>query len=199
MVATMMVMILLCMMMAAAPKSVAEMLSATLEQILAPLSRQSMLPIEAAEASLYDIGLINVWMTIAVVGAAGILLWLPRTVSQQRTWGCGYPKPTSRMQYTGRSLAQLIQEHLLPGWLRSRTARRALDGLFPTVGAFESETQDPISERLYVPFFRRLVVRIVRLRILQQGAVHVYLVYIMLTVVLALAWVTLREWSWRPT
>jgi hypothetical protein len=33
---------------------------------------------------------------------------------------------------------------------------------------------------------------------LQQGVVHVYLIYIMVTVVLALAWVSLRTW-WGPS
>ena len=38
--------------------------------------------------------------------------------------------------------------------------------------------------------------RFTHLRILQQGKVHVYLVYIMLMVVLALAWASLRTWWW---
>ena len=49
---------------------------------------------------------------------------------------------------------------------------------------------DPISEKVYEPFFRRWAERFSRLRILQQGKVNVYLVYIVVMVVLALAWVS---------
>jgi hypothetical protein len=47
---------------------------------------------------------------------------------------------------------------------------------------------------MYDPFFRRWAERFSRLRILQQGQVQIYLVYIMFMVVLALAWVSLRGW-----
>ena len=47
------------------------------------------------------------------------------------TWGCGYVKPTVRMQYTGRSFAEMIAEHLLPRFLRPRTTRQRPAGLVP--------------------------------------------------------------------
>ena len=68
--------------------------------------------------------------------------------------------------------------------------RRAPRGLFPAKSDFGSECPDPVSEKVYEPFFRRWADRFSRLRILQQGKVHVYLVYIVLMVVLALAWVS---------
>ena len=92
------------------------------------------------------------------------------------------------MQYTGRSFAEMIAEHLLPRFLRPRTTRQAPRGMFPAQGSFGSACPDPVSEWLYEPFFRRWADRFSRLRILQQGKVHVYLVYMVLTVVLALAW-----------
>src|SRR5262249_47582490 len=110
------------------------------------------------------------------------------------TWGCGYARPTERMQYTGRSFSEMIAGHLLPRFLRPRTARRGPHALFPTKTDFASECPDPFGEKVYERFFRRWAARFTRLRVLQQGKVHVYLLYIVLTVVLALAWVSLRSW-----
>jgi hydrogenase-4 component B len=68
--------------------------------------------------------------------------------------------------------------------------------LFPASGEFASQTFDPICEKVYRPLFARAADRFSRLRVLQQGKVHVYLLYIMLAVVLALAWVSLGTgWS----
>jgi hypothetical protein len=100
------------------------------------------------------------------------------------------------MQYTGRSFTEIIAEQLLPRFLRPRTTRQAPRGLFPATGEFDSTTADPVSEKVYEPFFRYCAERFAWLRILQQGQVHVYLLYIVLTVVLALAWVSVRaRWS----
>ncbi len=65
--------------------------------------------------------------------------------------------------------------------------------MFPAQSSFGSSCPDPVTERLYEPLFRRSADRFSRLRILQQGKVHVYLVYMVLTVVLALAWVSIRR------
>ena len=100
--------------------------------------------------------------------------------------------PSVSMQYTGGSFAEMMAEHLLPRFLRPRTTRQAPRGIFPARGSFGSASPDPVSEWLYEPSFRRWAERFSRLRILQQGKVHVYLIYMVLTVVLALAWATLR-------
>jgi hypothetical protein len=88
----------------------------------------------------------------------------------------------------------MTAEHLLPRFLRPRTQKHRPRGLFPSRSDFGSECPDPITKRIYEPLFERWAERFSRLRILQQGKVHVYLLYIVVTVVLALAWVSLRTW-----
>jgi hypothetical protein len=56
----------------------------------------------------------------------------------------------------------------------------------------------PVSQQVYGPFFHRWAERFSQLRFLQQGQVHIYLIYVALTVVLALGWVTLRTWWGAP-
>jgi hypothetical protein len=92
----------------------------------------------------------------------------------------------------------MAAEHLLPRFLRPHTTRQAPRGLFPATSDFGSACPDPIDAKVYEPFFQRWAARFSRLRILQQGKVNVYLVYIVLMVVLALAWVSVRAW-WGPS
>jgi NADH:ubiquinone oxidoreductase subunit 5 (subunit L)/multisubunit Na+/H+ antiporter MnhA subunit len=192
----MLVLIVLCLVMAVFPGEAITGLSRPITEILGPSVRPSAANIESWGRSLAVVGQVNAGMLIAIGAVGFALLVVSRTgiLSQGATWGCGYLQPTARMQYTGRSFAEMIAEHVLPRFLRPTSRRRAPRGLFPVKSDFASVCRDPISEKIYVPFFRRWAERFSRLRILQQGVVHVYLIYIALTVVVALAWVSLRSW-----
>src|SRR5947208_13899601 len=98
------------------------------------------------------------------------------------------------MHDSGRSYAEILAVHLLIRFLRPRTSRKAPEGLFPAAGEFASRSPDPVSEKVYEPFFARWARRFAHVRILQQGHLHFYLMYVLFTVVLALAWVSLRTW-----
>jgi hydrogenase-4 component B len=147
------------------------------------------------DAALATLGAFNGWTFAALAAVAvPLALWVRRGATAGPTWGCGYAAPTPRMQYTGRSFAEMLAERVLPRVLRPRIARKVPDGLFPSAGEYTSECPDPVSNWVYEPFFARWSRRFARLRILQQGKVHVYLLYILLTVVLALAWASVRAW-----
>jgi hydrogenase-4 component B len=196
MLVPMQVLLLLCFTVAVVPQMVVNMLTEPLTQILGWPVGPTLEELATSEAPLYVIGNVNAWILVAL-GITALILWalVRRTVrAEGSTWGCGYAKPTVRMQYTGRSFAELLAEHLLPRFLRPHTTRQAPQGLFPSTSAFGTETADPLTEKVYEPFFRHWAERFSLLRVLQQGQVHVYLVYILLVVVLALAWVSLRTW-----
>jgi hydrogenase-4 component B len=201
----MLVLVVLCLTVAVNPQAVAGLLLHPTEGVLTPLSRrdvgESLLDLEALDAApLNLVGNLNTVTLIASgVLTALLLIWARHTrQAEGPTWGCGYVKSTQRMQYTGRSFAELLAEHLLPRFLRPHTQRRAPQGLFPGRSDFGSATPDPVSANVYEPFFRRWADRLSRLRVLQQGRINVYLVYILLVVVLALAWVSVRTW-WTAT
>jgi NADH:ubiquinone oxidoreductase subunit 5 (subunit L)/multisubunit Na+/H+ antiporter MnhA subunit len=196
MLAPMQVLIFLCLIMALAPQMAAGLTVTVLDQILGRDASHTLLELESSETPLYIVGNANAWIVIAVGAVALVLLGLlrKRVWAEGPTWGCGYVKPTARMQYTGRSLAEMIAEHVLPRFLRPHTTRQVPRGLFPAKGDFGAECPDPFSEKIYEPFFRRWAERFSRLRVLQQGKVHVYLVYILLMVVLSLAWVSVYRW-----
>lgn len=196
MVAPMLVIGLLCLLTGLFPGSMVRMMSAPLAQVLGPSAGRDWSATLLNEAPLTALGTFDLVMTVLL--ALGALVWLARSWSalpaEGPTWGCGYLAPTPRIQYTARSFAEMIAEHLLPRFLRPDMARKAPVGLFPAKSSFTSSDPDPFSEGLFEPFFSRWAARFARLRILQQGKVHVYLFYILVMVVSALAWASLRTW-----
>jgi formate hydrogenlyase subunit 3/multisubunit Na+/H+ antiporter MnhD subunit len=194
MVGPMVVLVVVCVAVAVVPQQVVASMSAALDQVLGTKAGPTLEVLEASDVPVFVVGNVAAW-GIGVIGLTAIaLLALTRRApaAEGPTWGCGYVRPTSRMQYTGRSFAEMFAEHLLPRFLRPRTSRKGPRGFFPTQGEFAGDCPDPVSDKVYVPLFTGTAERFARLRILQQGKIHVYLIYIMLTVVLALAWVSLR-------
>jgi hydrogenase-4 component B len=196
MLGPMLVLVVLCLTVAVIPQAVARSFSEVLAQVLGPDAGRTLLDLEASDAPLHVLGGINAVLLVAITAGTALFLAGSRRTGQAEgpTWGCGYIRPTERMQYTGRSFAEMLAEHLLPRFLRPHTKRQAPRGLFPSRSDFAAATPDPVSEKVYEPFFRRWADRFARLRILQQGQLHVYLVYILLVVVLALTWVSVRTW-----
>lgn len=147
--------------------------------------------------SLSTLSVMNamLWVGGVLVGGLLVRLFFRGGVARDATWGCGYVAPAARMQYTGTSFGELLASRLLPRWLRpTDTVDRPL-GLFPASGSFSSTCPDPVTRRVYEPFFARWARRFAVLRILQQGKMHVYLMYIMAIVVIGLSWVAVRGWS----
>lgn len=128
---------------------------------------------------------------VALALALALVRRSTRGAPREETWGCGYAAPTPRMQYTARSFAELVGTRALPRWLRVPVQVRAPKGPFPAPGRLASTQVDPFTRGVYEPLFARLDDRFARLRFLQQGNLHVYLLYVLATLVLGLAWVAL--------
>jgi formate hydrogenlyase subunit 3/multisubunit Na+/H+ antiporter MnhD subunit len=151
--------------------------------------------IESLAPSLATLGRVSTVLALAVALGAAILARRWRNPSGARpTWDCGYAAPTARMQYTGRSFAELATSRLLPGALSPTIAARRPAGLFPAPGELRGADADPLTRAWYEPFFTRWAERFVSLRWLQQGVLHAYLFYILAVAVAALTWVSVRDW-----
>lgn len=146
----------------------------------------------AVHAPLGSLGTVNAVLWGLLFGGAALLrlVTLRRPVTSDATWGCGYAAPSTRMQYTSGSFAELVTTHVVPRALRSRhvEAAPAAKDLFPRPSTLSSTHVDPVTRRVYEPFLRRWADRLVRLRWLQKGQLHVYLVYILATTLAGLAW-----------
>lgn len=123
-------------------------------------------------------------LTLAALVAA------TRRSPRQLTWDCGYAQPTSRMQYTARSLSEWLTT-LLPRFLRP--AARITEGtaLYPTSAAFAVDVDEPFADRFLQPLAARWAARAMRLRWLQQGRLPIYLLYIFVALLAGVGWVVL--------
>jgi formate hydrogenlyase subunit 3/multisubunit Na+/H+ antiporter MnhD subunit len=136
----------------------------------------------------------------SVVGAAAGLLVVALALALLRrrllarsqvgyagTWDCGYARPSARMQYTASSFVQPATTFFAP-FLRTRRHLTAPVGLFPKEATLSTETPDVCTESLYRPAFGSLSRAAGRLRWLQHGRIHIYIMYIALTLVVLLVW-----------
>jgi formate hydrogenlyase subunit 3/multisubunit Na+/H+ antiporter MnhD subunit len=197
--APMMTLLALCFFAALLPQVMANIQAGALDQVLGSSAAAAHAALPQSGVSLLTLGLMNALILASLGLGSWVLVMLTRKNQREGpTWGCGYLRPTARIQYTGRSFAELAAEHLLPRLLRPRVSKIAPEGLFPGKATFRAESPDPASQKLYEPLFQRCAKYFARLYVLQQGRTNIYLIYIMVTVVLALAWVSWRTW-WGPS
>lgn len=111
----------------------------------------------------------------------------PREVTKSGTWGCGYRRPTVRMQYTATAYAQPAVDFF---YLLLRTRRRISPphGLFPGEAAISSETPDVPHYFFYRPIYVTVEWLFSKLRWMQHGHAHLYVLYVGVTLVTLLIW-----------
>ncbi len=178
-----------CFLVGIAPTHVVRLLLPVVSQVgrieIATISSQ----FENAIAPLQSITLASIVLIALVLSLTMVrrVLLSGRTVSSSGTWGCGFTRPTARMQYTSSSYVQPAVFFFTP-LLRIRRTLVAPVGLFPERAAFSQEISDPAKELLYRPAFRLVGRLLAGLRWLQRGYLHVYVLYIGVTLVALLIW-----------
>lgn len=105
-------------------------------------------------------------------------------------WGCGFLRPTPRMQYTASSFAQPLTTQFRL-FIRNREALVPPTGYFPTAASYESDSGDPFLRLLFAPTFRWFGRVVARLNVVQHGHIHVYVLYIAATLIALLIWASL--------
>lgn len=147
-----------------------------------PLSLAALLPFRALTAA-----------GLALTALAGLgMLALNRRLRTAEvrpgpTWDCGYARPAGRMQYTGSSFGNTLAG-LASFLLRPTQHRPNLRALFPPPSAFRRRVPDPVLDRMVLPLFRMCGRILTHWRVLQQGRTHVYVLYILLTMIALLVW-----------
>ncbi len=153
--------------------------------VAAWLPRTAELPSLAAVAPLG-------WITGLALGliVLSLLTWLwyrrrlrQSTVAASSTWGCGYLAPTSRMQYSASSFADMLVT-LFAGILRPERHAPKIRGPFPAGPHFESHVPETVLERVYLPFLAWAYAKVLPIRNLQHGQINLYILYTFLTLVL---------------
>ena len=162
--------------------------------LLAQLAGAGAPDVSAAAGLLRPVVGLDAALAAAIALAAALLAGRVRRAAAAETWGCGYAAPTARMQYTGRAFSELFTTRVLPRWLRGPLHVRAPQGPFPASAELSSDPSDPVTRGVYEPLLVRWGNRFAQLRFLQQGNVHIYILYIVVTAIVALAWLAARGW-----
>jgi hydrogenase-4 component B len=155
----------------------------------APESASGRAPLwQVAPFGAVSLGAVAVLVAVGIVGI--VLRFRIRhtvAVGSVGTWDCGYPEPTPRMQYSSSSFAQmLVRTFAWALWPDERAP--AIAGLFPHRASFHSQVPDVVLDRVALPVARGVGCVFRWLRWVQLGSINVYLLYILLTLVLLLAW-----------
>jgi hydrogenase-4 component B len=153
-----------------------------LDRAIADWAPQTLQPVERI-VSFVPIG----WLTtiaLALLGAVALGgLWLShsrvnRAARAAGTWGCGYARPTARMQYSGSSFSQMIVESL--AWvLWPHRKPPQIEGVFAAPTDFASEVPDVVLDRALLPALGSAEWLLGYARIFQRGPIQVYLLYVL--------------------
>jgi hydrogenase-4 component B len=128
------------------------------------------------------------WITL--MGLVGAWLWKRLAASPQGaagTWDCGFARPTARMQYTASSFGEMFVK-LFAAVLRPRVHPPEVQGLFPGKSSFSSHVPEAVLELVMAPLLAATDRRFSLARKLQHGRLHLYILYIFVTLALLLAW-----------
>ncbi|MFI5350384.1 MAG: proton-conducting transporter membrane subunit [Elusimicrobiota bacterium] len=133
------------------------------------------------------------WMGASALGLAG-LLWIfratllrVREVGAVPTWGCGFTRPTPRMQYTASSYASPLAR-AFEGILKPELEFHPPSGYWPQRASFHSHTPDLTLDRALIPASDAVERALSVVRRVQHGRLQYYLLYVFGFLVAVLLW-----------
>lgn len=126
-------------------------------------------------------------LTIGLLAALRHALGRGRPASSATTWDCGYAGQSARVQYTASSFAEPTARMFRP-ILRTRRDLTPPDGLFPSRAAISTQTADIFLKYVYEPAVAAISRAAGLVQALQKGRVHLYLMYIFITIVALMIW-----------
>ena len=178
----------LCIAIGLAPGAVAGPLQRTSLTVLPAAVRTAGLPLQ----QLVPMTMITLSGAVLLILIAALAFWYRRRVSEKPcsetvTWGCGYQRPTPRMQYSASSFAEMLTS-LFAFVLKPHSHRpERIKGLFPGRTRFFSHVPEAVLELLYIPALISLYHRFSGVRKLQSGILQQYVLYSLVTLILLLA------------
>jgi len=139
------------------------------------------------------IGLLrNISKTAGLFLLLFLLVWLLRKLLYRRkevasgpTWGCGFTRPTVRMQYTGASYAASIIDFYRP-FVPVKTFYSGIKRIFPGRTTHHTEVIDIAEVNIHGTIIKPLFKLLDKLRWIQHGNIQLYIGYIVLAIVVAL-------------
>ncbi|MFA7165604.1 MAG: proton-conducting transporter membrane subunit [Desulfoplanes sp.] len=110
-----------------------------------------------------------------------------RTICQEPTWGCAYSRPTAKLQYTGTSFVEPLAS-AFASLVRTRSKGDVDSSYFPQPESMSTNTPDLFMNGVYLPLFSGCSALFAHLRRIQNGRIHVYILYIILALCGIIVW-----------
>ena len=129
-----------------------------------------------------------VFVVFLLILALRTLLYRGKKVARSGTWGCGFTKPTVKMQYTGSSYAASILEFFKPVAPLTENDP-GIGKRFPEKSHYHSHVNDIAELHMGNVVVRPVLALFEKLRWLQHGDIHLYIGYILLAIVVLLFFV----------
>ena len=125
------------------------------------------------------------WIAAIILGVTGAISLVKRREREVRTWACGLPALTPRMQYTSTMFSKPIRFVFSSVYKPDRKIDRlpADQPYFPSTIKYRSVRTTSYERALYRPFVEMILSVAHQLRRMQTGNIQVYLLYIFLTIV----------------
>ena len=181
--ATMMVLALACLLIGLWPQAIVQHIFNGLRHLgpLATVSPEVLgaIPNHLALASRLFLGL------LLAVFLLQRLLYRGKPVEHSGTWGCGFTRPTARIQYTGASYAMSLVEFFRP-LVTVKTQYPGIAKIFPDQTAYGSKVADLAETGLDRMLIQPLLQILGKLRWIQHGHIQLYIGYIILTIAVLL-------------
>ena len=145
---------------------------------------------EAASVAATSARAVTAAAAALLVAAAALGVWRQRRTRGapvSDTWGCGYARPTARMQYTGSSFAEMLT--LRFGWAFFPRARVVPPrGAFPREASFSSHVPDTVLDVALLPVLRSASWGAERVRRLHRGQVQAQALLVAVALLALLGW-----------
>lgn len=146
---------------------------------------QVLIPGAGVPEETLSIARILPWTAAILLGTGTLVTLFKRRERVARTWACGLPGLSSRMQYTSTVFSKPIRFVFAQVYRPDRKVEElpADEPYFPVSISYRSVRTTSYERALYRPFVEVFVSLAYRLRRLQTGNIQVYLLYIFLALV----------------
>jgi hydrogenase-4 component B len=131
------------------------------------------------------IGGISIGLACLIVAVGVVTALRNRNVYRVGTWDCGFAKPTTRMQYSASSFAQMIVR-IFRIILKPQIQPPIINGSFPSPSKMHSHVDDVVMDRLLLPSGHALERWFHWAHRFQKGLTQQYMLYILITLIVML-------------
>ncbi len=156
---------------------------------------QGLIPGAGVPEETLSIARIMPWIAAIVLGTCAVVALFKRRERITRTWACGLPELSSRMQYTSTVFSKPVRFVFAKVYRPNRQIERlpADQPYFPVSISYRSVRTTSYERILYRPFVESIVSLAHQLRRLQTGNIQVYLLYIFVALVSLLTYLRFQR------